>query len=260
MVVNNILLQKTPTGNPHQLINCMYKVFFIVCSHSNSLFFIIEMMLLICFCSFWFSVMILNYTETIQVWTTHFSEWAPLQTIIKGLTVQLNPAINVLVMFGYIKRLIVLLYCFLPDLFLCATHLCLCKSKYVMSKWESDVIFACQSHFSPWPESPEVNDIISILLGLALPLFPGRVWILLRGWLSWGLNAGKSESRDCVCQCVRARGTEREWVLGGGDGWVIISKVSHNTGTVSQKLRMRQEAWEELDWGWGWEGGYGHVK
>lgn len=42
----------------------------------------------------------------------------------------------------------------------------------------------------------------------------------------------------CICVCVRERKTERRGG-GGGGGCVIILKVSQDTGTVSQRLRMK---------------------
>lgn len=43
----------------------------------------------------------------------------------------------------------------------------------------------------------------------------------------------------CVCVSEREREKERERRGGGGAGCVIILKVSQDTGTVSQRLRMK---------------------
>lgn len=120
-----------------------------------------------------------------------------------------------------------------------------------MSEWKSDVIFAFQSHFSPRPCSPEVNDIISILLGLAWPLFPSRACALLRGWLSRGLNTGQvCERRLCVHMCM----------CEGENGWrrrrVVVAVLMVGGGEVAVwsfwKCHRILALWVR---GWGWRGG-----
>lgn len=55
-----------------------------------------------------------------------------------------------------------------------------------------------------------------------------------------------------MCMCERKK--EREGGREGGGGCVIILKVSQDTGTVSQRLRMRKVLEGEWVEGGGWMG------
>lgn len=95
------------------------------------------------------------------------------------------------------------------------------NTKYVMSKWKSDVIFAFQSHFSPDPGVQRLMTSLAFCWGLPGSSFPAELVLCSETGLSRGLNTGQA------CTCVHAR--------------VLILKVLRDTASVSQKGEDEEE-------------------
>lgn len=119
------------------------------------------------------------------------------------------------------------------------------------NEWAKEWRDLCLSEpLSPPTRSPEVNDIISILLGLAWLLFPSRAWALLRGWLSQGINIGQLCVAS-VCVCVSVCDWERKK---REQRVVIVWWCDHLVVTGYRQSESQPEDEEDYEKGWSWMG------